>query len=210
MLEHIASGYEDLHQDLSMGLNSSWSQMGLAGEGTPPRAAVEEWIGSITGPLVEAGRSGDQKLIDATVARARNAIRNRLRYSGDFGGDYFIVEAANPEKPEVVMCGRTRLLRQYFRFIRQGALRIQARSTDAALDPLAFVNTGGGYVVVVKADAGRSFQVKGLPAGVYGIKYTTPTRYDIDLPDVTIQDGQSVAGSIPAAGVATVYARAGK
>ena len=40
--------------------------------------------------------------------------------------------------------------------------------------------------VVVKATAGSAFSIDGLPAGSYGIKYTTVSQYDVDLPDVTL------------------------
>jgi hypothetical protein len=82
---------------------------------------------------------------------------------------------------------------------------VDATSTLAALDPLAFVNQGGGTVVVVKAAAGASFHVVGLPGGTYGIRYTTDAEFAHDLADVTIPAGAPLAASIPARGVVTVY-----
>ena len=210
-LEHIASGYEDLHKDLTIGRNSSWSQYGLASTGAVSPAATDEWTESmVTGPLLQASKSGDQKAIDTAVARIKTVMRDRVRYSGDFGGDYYIIEARDPTKPQIVMGSRTKFLRQYFKYVRKGAVRIEATSTDQAVDPVAFINANGGYVVVVKAVEGRSFSVKGLPAGVYGIKFTTTNQYDVDLPDVPIKGGQQVVTRIPAAGVLTVYAKAAK
>jgi len=62
-------------------------------------------------------------------------------------------------------------------------------------------------VVVVKADAAGSLTIQGLPAGTYGIKYTTSREYDVDLPDVTVGPGQDVHASMPDPGVITVYAK---
>ena len=44
-----------------------------------------------------------------------------------------------------------------------------------------------------------------MPAGTYGLTYTTLSSYAVDLPDVTIGLGGAVSCSIPAAGVVTVY-----
>jgi hypothetical protein len=126
---------------------------------------------------------------------------------GDNGAQYYTINDTNPSNPVITMGSRTKFLRQYFKFIRSGAKRIEALSGDAAFDPLAFINQNGKYVVVVKASAGGTFNVKGLPAGTYGIKYTTASQYDTDRPDVTISGGQNLPANIPAAGVITVYAR---
>jgi hypothetical protein len=72
---------------------------------------------------------------------------------------------------------------------------------------VAFVNTNGKYVVVVNATTSGSFNVQGLPAGTYGIKYTTANQYNIDLSDVNLTAGQSLTTNIPTSGVITVYAK---
>ena len=152
MLEHIGSGYQDLHADLKHARVSAWQQFALA-------------FGS-----------------------------------NDDGSQYFTVSGST-----VNVASRTRFLRQYFKFVRAGAVRVDATSGNTALDPLAFINTNGGYVVVVKATAGASFTVGGLPAGQYGIKYTTTSAYDVDHPDVTLGASQTLSTSIPTAGVLTIY-----
>ncbi len=162
MLEHIGSGYADLHQDLKVGRNVAWEQYTLAGPLTSP----------------------------AQINTADN------------GGAYYLMDLTNSR---IIMGSRTKLLRQYFKFIRGGAQRIEATTTSGSFDPVAFINTDGRYVVVVKAGSSGSLAVNGLPAGTYGIKYTTSSQYDIDLSDVTITAGQSVSAGIPAAGVLTVY-----
>lgn len=160
MLEHIGSGYQDLHKDLTMGRNSAWQQFTLA-------------------------------------------------YSGaDDGGAYYKIDTTNPANPLVNMGSRTKFLRQYFKFIRSGAVRIEATSSNlSSFEPVAFINADGKYVVVVKANIGNSFTVQNLPAGTYGIKYTTSSQYNIDNPDQTITAGQSLTTNIPAIGVITIYGK---
>jgi hypothetical protein len=84
---------------------------------------------------------------------------------------------------------------------------VGASSSDARFAPVAFRNADGKYVVVVKAAAGGAFTVGGLPAGTYGIDYTTSTEYMRALPDVTIGSTQAVSTSIPASGVLTIFAK---
>ncbi len=156
MLEHIGSGYQDLHEDLKIGLNSAWQQFTLGYCGT------------------------------------------------DDGGAYYVIDQPDVWQPAVRIGSRTKYLRQYFKFIRPGAVRIEATG-GGAFDPLAFINPGNKYVVVVKASSGGTFAVQGLPAGTYGLKYTTNATYDVDLPAVTLAAGQRLTTAIPAAGVLTIY-----
>lgn len=165
------------------------------------RTGMLEWIGA------------DYNTLHEDIKSARNSSWQQFTLAGpmswgpDTGGRYYLIDDTNVNSPIITMGSRTKLLRQYFKFIRRGALRIDARAGSTNFDPLAFINTNGKHVVVVKAAAGGSFVVKGLPTGTYGIKYSTASQYNIDLADVTILSGQSVAANIPAAGVVTVYAK---
>ncbi|HXG35238.1 MAG TPA: carbohydrate binding domain-containing protein [Bryobacteraceae bacterium] len=157
MLEHIGSGYQDLHQDLKVGNNVAWQQFTLASVGA------------------------------------------------DSGGSYYVVDASNPSRPTVRLGSRTRYLRQYFRYIRPGAVRIEAATTNPAFDPVAFLAPDGSETVVVSAAGGGSFVISGLGGGTYGVRYTTDGLYDMDAGDRTIAAGQSLSVSMPSAGVVTVY-----
>ncbi len=123
----------------------------------------------------------------------------------DSGGEYYYMDITDPNNPQIKMGSRTKFLRQYFKFIRPGALRIEASSTNANFNPVAFTNSDGKQVVVIKALAGGTFSVGNLPAGTYGIKFTTDTQYNIDNPDQNIITGQNITTNIPAAGVITIY-----
>lgn len=124
--------------------------------------------------------------------------------TGDNGSTYYLV---NHSTHSVTIASRMKFLRQYFKFIRRGAVRIDAQSGNANFNPLAFINPDGKYVVPVASLAAGSFTLTGLPAGRYGIKYTTGARYDVDLVDQVIGTGGVITTSIPAAGVITVYGK---
>lgn len=158
MLEHIGSGHEDLHKDLTWANCSSWQQFGLAGFGP-----------------------------------------------GDSGASYLLIDETDPADPDVTMGWRSKFLRQYFAYIRPGATRIGATTSEPAVQPIGFINADGGYVVVAKASQAESITVSGLPAGTYGVTYTTSSVYDVRLTDVTVSLGGTLSTSIPAAGVLTVF-----
>jgi hypothetical protein len=117
------------------------------------------------------------------------------------------IDDSNPASPRVLLPTATKFLRQYYKFVRPGAVRIEAASQLSAFDPLAFINADGGCVVVVKCEAGGAFSVGRLPAGTYGLKYTTASEFDVDLPDQTIGAGQALVAAIPQAGALTIYAK---
>ena len=125
------------------------------------------------------------------------------------GGEYYALDMiTDPIHPKITTGPMTKFLRQYFKFIRRGAVRIQANSSDTVnIAPLSFINTNGTWVVAVKTTAGYSFSISGLPGGQYGIKYTTTTQYDIDLADQQIVQGGIITSSIPGAGVITIYGK---
>ncbi len=159
MLEHMTSGYEDLHEDLRSANVSAWEQFALAYPGKK-----------------------------------------------DGGGAYFLVQQRR-RGPVVVTGERTRLLRQYFHYIRTGAVRVEAHSQDPSLDPLAFVQDGR-VVVVVKAESGARVAVAGLPRGRYVVSYATEGESSPEIP-LELAPGAPLLASIPDRGVLTIAAVAG-
>ena len=138
--------------------------------------------------------------------------RNASWQLGTIGGlnGYYEV---NTVTGQATLRPKAKYIRQYYKYIRAGARRIDATTTNTAFDPVAFVNADGRYVVVVKASAGGSFTVRNLPAGTYGIFYTTGpdgltvSNYDVNLPDQAVSAGRALTTSIPNTGVVTVYAK---
>lgn len=162
--------------------------------------------------MLEHGGSGYEHLHeDLTYGNVSAWQQFGLSFCGtiDNGGMYFMVAGAKVgENAPVVNTGwMTKYLRQYFRYVALRAVRVGATTTDARFAPVAFRNVTGKYVVVVKATAGGSFSVGGLPAGTYGIDYTTAAAYMQALPDVAISSTQAVTAAIPATGVLTIYGK---
>jgi uncharacterized protein (TIGR03437 family) len=171
--------------------------------------AVQYGINSSHLELIGADRNDLHK--DLTLGRnsawAQYTLAVPFNDGSDNGGQYYLINDSDPNNPKITIAGRTKFLRQYFKFVRPGAIRIKATSSDVSSDPIAFVNTDGKFVVIVKAETGAPITLGGLPAGTYGIKYTTESEYDIDAADITIGSGQTVDTMIPAAGVITIYGK---
>lgn len=109
----------------------------------------------------------------------------------------------------LVMNPRTGLLRQYYKYVDLGAVRVDAATDETVVQPVAFVNPDGMNTVVLKVAAGRDVTVKGLPGGTYGITHATADSHDIDSPDVTIGDGDDLVVHMPGNGVITVFQKSG-
>ena len=120
------------------------------------------------------------------------------------GGSWMIV--TDDSNHTLTLSDGAKLIRQYSKFIRPGAVRIVA-SGNSTFDPVAFINPGGGYVVVVKVTSpGGTFLIEGLPAGKYGIKYAIlGGSYDQDLADQAVAEGQNLTTNMTQTGVITIY-----
>ncbi|MCA0374507.1 MAG: hypothetical protein LCH84_02485 [Gemmatimonadetes bacterium] len=132
----------------------------------------------------------------------------------DNGGHYFAWQDGRP-----VMGDRTRYLRQYFRYVRRGAVRVGATVADSASTGgmssvgaesarvTAFVHPRTGFVTVVQTPAAGAVVVRGLRPGRYGVHMTTAAATGQALADVTADAAGALRVTLPAAGVVTVFAR---
>jgi len=84
-------------------------------------------------------------------------------------------------------------------------VRVAATTSNHTFPPIAFINADGGHVTVVRATAGGPFNIAGLPAGTYGVNYSTASQFNVSLLEPTIASGGLLRTSIPAAGALTVY-----
>jgi len=155
-----------------------------------------------TAQLEYIGATVDDLLKDLKEANVSSWEEYAMAFPGgsDDGSTYYLVNGTT-----VTPASRMKLLRQYFKYVRRGAARVGATSTSGALDPVAFQNANGKYVVVTKASAAGQVSVAGLPAGTYGVTYTTSNQSLVSVPDVTIVAGAVLATSIPSAGVITIF-----
>jgi hypothetical protein len=158
MLEHIGSGYEELHQDLKVGNVSAWQQFALA---YPYK-------------------------------------------KDDNGAQYYLIRKGRGSKLSVELSKTGAYLRQYFHYVRPGAVRVSAQTSSAAADPVAFIGPDNKFAVVIKAEHGVTVRATGLRAGTYGVQYTTERDNHVAGTDVTASNGQ-VDVTIPDKGVLTVY-----
>lgn len=165
------------------------------------KTSMLEWIGADQNTLHE----------DIKLGRISSWQQYTLAFieegQGDNGAQYYQINDQNPNSPSISLGGRSKYLRQYFHFVRAGAQRIEALTGNGNFDPVAFINSDGRYVVVVKTQVGGTFSIHNLPEGVYGIKYTTGSAYNVDRADVSVNTGQVVTTNIPAAGVITIFRR---
>jgi hypothetical protein len=97
-------------------------------------------------------------------------------------------------------------MRHYFAYVRRGAVRLGAATSDDALSPVAFRNADGGTVVVVRAGRGGRLRVTGLPAGRYVAAWTTRERAG-EAAAVSVTSGGSLAAEIPGVGFLTLAPR---
>jgi hypothetical protein len=147
----------------------------------------------------------DHKLLYADLTEAdvsvwsQYTLAARANPNRETGGTLYRVSAGTFEPGT-----RTWYLRQYFRYVRPGAVRLGASSLDAAIQPVAFRNPDGGVVVVANTSGRATLAIAGLPAGRYQVSYTTASERGADGLPVTIGAGQTLTATIPAAGVITV------
>jgi len=122
----------------------------------------------------------------------------------DDGAQYYL-----PQNNGTVLtlANRARYLRQYFAYVRKYAVRVGAASTRTTLKPTAFITPESRYVVVMNTASNLSIDVAGLPAGNYGITYTTASETHVAAPDVVLGTGGSLKATIPDSGVITVFGK---
>lgn len=198
-------------------VNTTWLQYVDEGSfhryGSPPDGELDdnqttaEADGKRYAMLEYATNSNDYTLLHADLKR--NAVaweQFALAYDNNDGGTQYY--GINHTSHVVSITTRMKFYRQYFKWVRRGAVRKGSSSNNGNIDGLAFRNVGGNYTVVVKALASGNISVTGIPAGTYHIRYTTGAAFDQNPGDQTIGVGGTVSTSIPAAGVLTVFADA--
>jgi hypothetical protein len=105
----------------------------------------------------------------------------------------------------LTFANRARYLSQYFAYVRNHAIRIGASSTRDTLKPTAYITPQSRYVVVMNTAGSLTMDVAGLPAGTYGVTYTTAAETRAPAQDVTVSAGDVFTVSIPGGGVITVF-----
>ncbi len=189
--------------------NLSWHCYADSGSNTSAAIAAKAVQYGVRTSMTECWNTSNTYLmLHQELKTSRNASW-QLGVINGINGYYDV----NSSTGQATLRPKARYIRQYYKYVRADADRIDASTTNPAFDPVAFVNAGGRYVVVVKANTGGSFSVTNLPAGTYGIFYTTGpdgltvSNYDVNLPDQTVSGGRALTTSIPGTGVITIYAK---
>jgi O-glycosyl hydrolase len=136
------------------------------------------------------------------------AIATNSLQAANRGGYYYHLDSSSRNKPALNMAVKTRELMQYFRFVRAGAVRIGATSSDASRKAVAFRNVNDTHVVVVQGRGPATISIAGLPGGTYGVRYTTAAETGRDLPARRVEAGQALIAQLPAKGVITFHQHA--
>lgn len=174
-------------------------------EGLGAQTAMLEWLAgadqyTLREDLIEGGVSAWQQFALAYP-------QDEGPPYDDTGEVYYIIDVQQPDHPRVVLSERARYLSQYFRYVRAGAVRIEATSSRRNVEPVAFVSSSGDPVVVVNVRGSRAFEVGGLPPGTYDVVYTTEDELHASGGSVTIGAGEMLPVSMPGTGVVTVVGR---
>jgi len=158
-------------------------------------------LGKRTAMLEKIGADVDDLHRDLTIGNVSAWQQFTLAYpTKDNGAQYYRIVDGRP-----VLGSRTRYLRQYFHYVRPGAVRIGTTVGDPALRVAAFLDRQGRAVVVVHLDAARDLTVRGLPAGRYGASLTNEQALAAELEPLLV--GEDGVGRLRATsgGVLTIY-----
>lgn len=156
--------------------------------------------GARTGMLERIGADYKDLYEDLTEANVSAWRQLTLAFPGDDDGGHFYKVSGNT----FTLSNQGWYLRQYFRYIRPGAVRLGASSTDTRIKPVAFRNRNGNIVVVAYTTQQATLTVAGLPAGTYQVSFTTASQRGATAAPVAVGAGGTLSTSIPAAGVITI------
>jgi hypothetical protein len=102
--------------------------------------------------------------------------------------------------------------RQVMHYVRPGAVRVEATSSDAALRPLAFIRNARTTLVLLNNTeplASRTVDVSGLPAGTYGVCHTVSGESYHELGLQTVGTDETLHIDVAADSVLTIYPYSG-
>lgn len=152
-----------------------------------------------TAMLEHIGAGFDGLYEDLTMAHVSAWEQFTLAYCGrrdrpENGGVYYQVNQSDSLAPRVNLTNESKLLRQVFAFVRPGAVRIGAASSHPDIRPLAFVDSLGRPVVVLRTASRQAMRIRGLPPGNYGVNYSTRAdSFNVELPPVAVDtSGEAV------------------
>ena len=97
-----------------------------------------------------------------------------------------------------------KLISEYFRNVRRGAVRIGATSSRRAFSPAAFVNPDGSTVVLVRASRGGSVTIAGVDPRSYDAWFVSDGDYATTPIQAEVGDDGTLGAGIPGSGLLVV------
>ncbi|MGE0355004.1 MAG: hypothetical protein AB7I33_15315 [Gemmatimonadales bacterium] len=156
--------------------------------------------------MLEFQRGTEKELMeDLTLADVVAWSRFSLAgpYGGpEAGGQYFYVD---PVAKTFRYRASTWPLRQFFHYVRPGAVRVEAATTNRRSMPAAFRRPDGRFVVVVNTRGG-TLQFRGLQPGRYEVSAASPAHPPAILDTVAADPAGRLAVTVPWSGTITVAA----
>jgi hypothetical protein len=132
------------------------------------------------------------------------AIGNNSAFQQSTFNLFFDIDTTNWENLKIRIRDVTQYNRLYYVFIRSGAIRKGASTSDSAVRPLAFVNRDSSFTLILDSDKPAIVSISGLPPGTYGVKYTSETAKFADGGEVLVHDEGIASLQIPK-GVVALY-----
>lgn len=93
---------------------------------------------------------------------------------------------------------------QYFKHVRNGAVRVEATSSRKSLDPLAFINPDHSATLIVKSEVDSDVEVYGLPPGRYEVSYALKQKSVVLEDTLLVKQSGSLKTRMPGPGVLTI------
>lgn len=113
------------------------------------------------------------------------------------------ISDADPNNPVVTEGPNARYYRQYFKYIPQGAQRINA-TINLPSEVVAFRDSTDLLTIIINATNSESYLLDSLPEGIYGISYSTDVENETILTDIANCYGCDISVTIPGEGVISV------
>lgn len=129
---------------------------------------------------------------DLTVAHASAWQMWGIASKANAGKYYYHADFSNPAQPKFKMQNDAALISPFFKFVRYGAVRIDAKSAVGNIVPVGFLNADGTDVLVLKVAAGtggKPVDIAGLTPGTYSVYNVTFSAKPTFLADVTVGAG---------------------
>jgi len=117
-----------------------------------------------------------------------------------------------PDGSSCEVMGRLWPIAQVMRYVRPGAVRVEARSTSSEVRALAFVKGGRVTVILIntsKPPAERAVEVKGLPPGTYCLSQVVGQRPFLELGPHRVGEEGRLQVRLPPNSVTAIYPHPG-